>query len=348
MPERGWNRENSQVNSANEGAAPTLEDVAKLAGVSRATVSRVVNGGALVSPRSREAVDAAIRTLGYSPNLAARMLVTRRSGVVGVLVPETDARVFSDPFFARAFRGAMEAFATEDTHVILAMSKSGEPPERMLDYVVSGRVDGAIILSHHGTKLARAATSVTAPIAFVGNPDVEGLPYVDIDQVAAARIATRRLIERGCARIATVAGPLDMPAGAGRRQGFIDELSARGRRPVATLAGDFTLEGGVVAGEALLARHPRVDGVFVASDLMAAGVVQAILRSGRQIPDDVAVIGFDDAVIARQTVPTLTTMTNPAYELARQAGLMVHHMLAGGKRPAPLLLTSELVSRESA
>jgi DNA-binding LacI/PurR family transcriptional regulator len=81
---------------------------------------------------------------------------------------------------------------------------------------------------------------------------------------------------------------------------------------------------------------------------MAAGVVQAILRSGRQIPDDVAVIGFDDAVIARQTVPTLTTMTNPAYELARQAGLMVHHMLAGGKRPAPLLLTSELVSRESA
>jgi DNA-binding LacI/PurR family transcriptional regulator len=319
------------VNNVNGVVAPTLEDVAKVAGVSRATVSRVVNGGALVSARSREAVEAAILALGYSPNLAARMLVTRRSGVVGVLVPETDARVFSDPFFARAFRGAMDAFAEEDTHVILAMSKSGEAPERMLDYLVSGRVDGAIILSHHGTKLARAATTVAAPIAFVGNPDVEGLPYVD----------------RGCVRIATVTGPLDMPAGAGRRQGFVEELTAQGRRPIATLPGDFTMEGGIAAGESLLARHPRVDGVFVASDLMAAGVVQAILRSGRQIPDDVAVIGFDDAVIARQTVPTLTTMTNPAHELARQAGIMVHHMLAGGERPDPLLLTSELVVRES-
>jgi DNA-binding LacI/PurR family transcriptional regulator len=181
----------------------------------------------------------------------------------------------------------------------------------------------------------------------VGNPDVEGLPYVDIDQVAAARLATRRLIDRGCVRIATVTGPLDMPAGAGRRQGFVEELTAQGRRPIATLPGDFTMEGGIAAGESLLARHPRVDGVFVASDLMAAGVVQAILRSGRQIPDDVAVIGFDDAVIARQTVPTLTTMTNPAHELARQAGIMVHHMLAGGERPDPLLLTSELVVRES-
>lgn len=337
----------SLVNNVIGVVAPTLEDVAKVAGVSRATVSRVVNGGALVSARSREAVEAAILALGYSPNLAARMLVTRRSGVVGVLVPETDARVFSDPFFARAFRGAMDAFAEEDTHVILAMSKSGEAPERMLDYLVSGRVDGAIILSHHGTKLARAATTVAAPIAFVGNPDVEGLPYVDIDQVAAARLATRRLIDRGCVRIATVTGPLDMPAGAGRRQGFVEELTAQGRRPIATLPGDFTMEGGIAAGESLLARHPRVDGVFVASDLMAAGVVQAILRSGRQIPHDVAVIGFDDAVIARQTVPTLTTMTNPAHELARQAGIMVHHMLAGGERPDPLLLTSELVVRES-
>ncbi len=337
----------SLVNSANGVAAPTLEDVAKVAGVSRATVSHVVNGGALVSARSREAVEAAIRTLGYSPNLAARMLVTRRSGVVGVFVPETDARVFSDPFFARAFRGAMDAFADQDTHVILAMSKSGEPPERMLEYLLSGRVDGAIILSHHGTKLARAATKVNAPIAFVGNPDVDGMPYVDIDQVAAARVATRRLIERGCARIATVTGPLDMPAGAGRRQGFIDELSAVGRRPLASIPGDFTMEGGIAAGEALLARHPRVDGVFVASDLMAAGVVHAILRSGRRVPDDVAVIGFDDAVIAQQTVPALTTMTNPAHELARQAGLMVHRMLDGGARPDPILLASELVLRAS-
>jgi DNA-binding LacI/PurR family transcriptional regulator len=327
---------------------PTLEDVARAAGVSRATVSRVINGGALVSTKAREAVDEAVARLGYAPNLAARSLVTRRSGVVGVLVPETDLRVFSDPFFASAFRGAMDAFADEDTHVILAMSKSGEPSERLLDHLVSRRVDGAVILSHHGTRLARAAARLPAPVAFVGDPDVPGLPFVDLDQVRAARLATQRLLDRGCTRIATVTGPLDMPAGAGRRQGFVDALRGAGRRAVAALPGDFTLEGGAAAADLLLATHPDVDGIFVASDLMAAGVVQALLRAGRRVPDDVAVVGFDDAVIARQTVPALTTMTNPAHELARRAALMVRTMLDGGSRPEPVVLQSELVVRESA
>lgn len=336
------------MNSRSAATPPTLEDVARAAGLSRATVSRVVNGGALVSPRSREAVDRAIAQLGYSPNLAARMLVTKRSGVVGVLVPETDERVFTDPFFAGAVRGATDAFPGEDTQVILAMSKTGEAPERLLDFLVSGRVDAAVIVSHHGTGLARAASKLTQPVVFVGAPTVPGLLYVDIDQHAAAGRATRYLVERGCTRIATITGPLDMPVGVARRQGFLDAMSQAGLRPVAKPEGDFTVESGAAAAERLLARHPRIDGIFAASDAMAAGAIRTILAAGRQVPEDVAVVGFDDALIATQTRPTITTMTNPAQQMARQAATMVRQLLEGGPRPEPVLLVSDLVIRQSA
>ncbi len=328
--------------------APTLEDVARAAGLSRATVSRVVNGGALVSPQSREAVNRAIEELGYSPNLAARMLVTKRSGVVGVLAPETDERVFTDPFFARSVRGALDAFPDEDTRVILAMSKTGEAPERLLDFLVSGRIDGAVIVSHHGAGLARAASRLNQPVVFVGMPSVPGLLYVDLDQQAAARVATRHLVGRGRTRIATITGPLDMPVGVARREGFVEAMDDAGLRPIAKVGGDFTLEGGATAAERLLARHPRIDGIFAASDAMAAGAIRALTAAGRRVPDDVAVVGFDDAPVAVQARPQITTMTNPAQEMARLAATMVRGLLAGGPRPDPVLFTSELVVRESA
>ena len=269
---------------------PTLDDVARVAGVSRATVSRVVNGGRLVSQRTCDAVNAAIAELGYRPNRAARALVTRRAGAVAVVVPETDDRVFSDPFFPQAYHGALAAFAGVDMQVLLAMAPPGEGAARMFRYLDSGHVDGAIVISHHGPELARRLLGSAHPVVFVGDPEVPGLPYVELDQKAAAIVATSHLIEQA----------------------------------------------------------PDLDGLFVASDLMALGALRALRRAGRRVPEDVLVVGFDNSSAALQASPQLTTMTNPPSELARIAGEMLLGILSGVTPASPVILTSELVVRKSA
>lgn len=327
---------------------PTLDDVARIAGVSRATVSRVVNGGRLVSPETSQAVTRAIAELGYQPNQAARALVTRRAGAVAVVVPETDERVFSDPFFPQAYHGALTAFSGVDTQVLLAMAPPGESAGRMARYLDSGHVDGAIVLSHHGPELARELSRSAHPAVFIGDPGVPGLPYVELDQVNAAITATRHLIARGATRIATVTGPMDMNAGTERLRGFEAALAEAGLSPVGVVAGDFTVRGGERAAIELLERAPDLDGVFVASDLMAAGVMRVLRRAGRKIPDQVKVVGFDNSSAALETSPQLTTMTNPAGELARIAGEMLLGLLSGAAPDGPVILTSQLVQRNSA
>lgn len=327
---------------------PTLDDVARLAGVSRATVSRVVNGGDLVSQRTCDAVNRAIAELGYRPNRAARALVTRRTGAVAVLVPETDDRVFSDPFFPQAYHGALTAFAGVDVQVLLAMAPPGESVARMARYLDSGHVDGAIVISHHGPELAEHLAAGTHPVVFVGDPGVPGLPFVELDQVTASITATHRLIDRGASRIAHIAGPSDMNAGKSRRQGFQDAMEAAGLAPAGVAEGDFTIRGGEVATVDLLERVPELDGLFVASDLMALGALRALRRAGRRVPDDVRVVGFDNSSAALQASPQLTTMTNPPSELARIAGEMLLGLLSGSPPTAPVILASELIIRNSA
>ncbi len=331
-----------------EGGLPTLEDVARLAGVSRATVSRVVNGSALVTAETQEAVTRAIAELGYRPNSAARALVTRRVGAVAVVVPEADERVFSDPFFPQTYHGALTAFADQDVQVLLAMASPGESVDRMVRYLDSGLVDGALVVSHHGPSLARALSGGTRPIVFVGNPGIEGFPYVDLNQYDGAALATRHLIERGATRLATITGPMDMTAAAERLRGFESVLVEAGLTAYGVADGGFTAGGGADAASALLAQNPDIDGLFVASDLMAQGALRILARAGRRVPDQVKVVGFDDSVVATELDPALTTMSNPASELARIAGGMLLSMLEGGPPPDPVILTSTLVRRASA
>lgn len=327
---------------------PTLEDVARAAGVSRSTVSRVVNGAGPVSPASLAAVQAAIAELGYRPNLAARALVTRRVGAVVVLVPETDERFFSDPFFPLAYHGALEAFSDSDTHVLLSMAHPDAGVEPMLAFFLSNRVDGAIVLSHHGDAFPRAVATANRPVVFVGDPQVPGLPFVDIDHVAAAGTATDHLVERGAQVIGSVSGPMDMHAGVDRLRGFQEAMGRHGRNPDLVAEGDFTLEGGERAAYQLLSEHPEVDGLFVASDLMAMGALRAAAQLGRTVPDDLRVVGFDDSRIARATLPELTTMENNPELLARTAGEMLQRILAGEVVESPTILPSRLVVRGSA
>lgn len=331
-----------------EGPVPTLDDVARRAGVSRATVSRVVNGGRLVSTGTQESVLQAVAELGYRPNSAARALVTRRVGAVAVVVPEADERVFSDPFFPQAYHGALTVFADQDVQVLLVMAPPGEGMERMVRYLDSGLVDGAMVVSHHGPHLARALIGGTRPIVFIGNPGIDGFPYVDLNQYDAAGRATRHLIERGATRIATITGPLDMTAAVDRLRGFEAALEEAGLACVGAVDGGFTTAGAAEAATSLLAEHPDLDGLFVASDLMARGAIRVLTRAGRRVPADVKVVGFDDSIIATEIDPPLTTVSNPASELARIAGEMLVTMLAGGPQPDPVILQSTLVVRSSA
>ncbi len=330
-----------------EHPAPTLEDVALVAGVSRATVSRVVNGGSRVAPETITQVQKAIKKLAYQPNRAARALVTRRTGAIAVMVPEGDERVFSDPFFPQAYHGALQGFRDSDVQVILVMAQPGDNAQRMIRYLESGHVDGAIIVSHHGPALARALARTPQPVVFVGDPETPGVCYVDVDQTTAARTATEHLIARGARRIGTITGPMDMAAATQRLRGFQDAMAAAGLDASLRADGDFSTVGGGLAAARILAECPDLDGLFVANDLMAAGAMRVIEDAGRRVPGDVLMVGFDDSAAALQTVPTLTTMTNPASELARLAAEMLIELLAGGTPQSPVMLASRLVLRES-
>lgn len=189
---------------------------------------------------------------------------------------------------------------------------------------------------------------MTMPSVFVGDPEIPGLLYVDIDQKAAARRATEFLMGRGARRLGSVAGPLDMAAAVKRLQGFEEAVQAAGLPSDRVESGGFTVEGGIAATRSLLERYPDLDGLFVASDLMATGALQALREEGRRVPEDVRVVGFDNSALATQSAPPLTTMTNPAALLASEAARLLMGLLSGDKTGSPVFVTSELVVRDSA
>lgn len=316
---------------------PTLDDVAQAAGVSRSTASRAINGGLRVSPEAQAAVDDAVARLGYTPNRAARSLVTRRTDSIALVVPEPDGRILTDPFLAGTLRGVSDGLAGTDLQLVLLLARPGEHPGQMARYLRSGHVDGVIVTSHHrDDRLEPELGSGSLPAVFVGRPfsDEADLCYVDVDNADGGRIATQQLIEAGRRRIATVTGPLDMTAAVDRLAGWRAALAAAGLPDDAVVEGDFTSAGGAAATERLLAEHPDLDAIFVASDLMAQGALQALAAHGRTVPGDVSVVGYDNLGLAETLQPRLTTMQNPVVEMVEAAtGTLLD--LLGGARTAP-------------
>lgn len=332
--------------------APTLEEVAQQAGVSRSTASRAINGGLKVSPSAQTAVDAAIAQLGYTPNRAARSLVTRRTDSVALVVPEPDERVVTDPYFAGSLQGISAALEPTNIQLVLLIAPRGEGSQRTAHYLLNRHVDGAVVVSHHrDDALNRVLVDSRLPCVFVGRPwtVTEDMTYVDLDNTTGGRIATEHLIAAGCTRIATIAGPLDMAAGIDRLNGWRAALHEAGLSDEAMVRGDFTSAGGAAATERLLAAYPDVDGIFAASDLMAAGAFGVLTRAGRSVPGDVRVVGFDDLGVATTTAPPLTTMRNPVVEMSRAAAELLLAQLAGElETPEPQIFQAQLVVRESA
>ena len=331
---------------------PTLEEVARTAGVSRATVSRAINGGDRVSAHAREAIDRAITELGYIPNRAARSLVTRRTDSVALVVPETGNRFVADPVLTGALQGITSALAGTDLQLVHLVAQQVGDTAGQLRYLRAGHVDGALVISHHREDQLPAELAKTRlPFVFGGRPLDPGnveVPYVDADNVGGGRTAAAHLLRRGHQMIATVAGPPDMPAGVDRLVGWREVLTAAGRRADLVEYGDFTPEGGAAAMGRLLEHHPDLDAVFVASDLMATGALRVIHESGRRVPEDVAIVGYDDSVLARTAIPPLTTVRQPAEEMGRRmAELLIEQLHGSPQRSAAEILPTELVVRAS-
>jgi DNA-binding LacI/PurR family transcriptional regulator len=331
--------------------AATLEQVARAANVSRATASRVVNGDRRVAESSRTAVEAAVRELGYTPNRAARSLVTRRSDSIAVVIPEPTTQLFGDPFFPRVLRGISDALAEEELALVLLMPQGRGDEARVERYLAAGHTDGAILVSLHGSDpLPRDLQRRGIPVVVGGRPPGAGIPYVDVDNRGGAGLAVEHLLQAGRRHIATIAGPQDMPPGADRLAGYHETLARAGLEVADRLieVADFTLDGGRGAMERLLERAPEIDAVFAASDLMAMGVLAALSSAGRSVPGDVAVVGFDDSPIAAASHPPLSSVRQPIEEMGREmARLLLHGMRNVEGPPRRVILDTSLTIRQS-
>ncbi|WP_093772687.1 LacI family DNA-binding transcriptional regulator [Streptomyces sp. yr375] len=337
---------------------PTLEDVARRSGVSKSTVSRVVNGEPRVRPEVVERVREVVSELGYVPNQGARQLVTHRTGAVAVVAAHPADRLFLDPFFDCLLRGIRRELARHGAQAVLLFLDEPDDYARVADYLGGGHVDGALLFSlRPGDRLPEMADRLGLPTVFGGRPllrdgdTVHGHAYVDGDNRGGARQAVQHLVALGRQRIATVAGPYDQEnSAADRLAGYHDVLLDAPADLVEKA--DYTRQGGADAMAVLLDRRPDLDAVFVASDLMASGALQTLRERGRRVPEDVAVVGFDDIVsIAESTDPPLTTVHQDVTEMGR---LMAHLLMRddGARDATPggssVVVPTRLVRRGSA
>ncbi|MFD4602488.1 LacI family DNA-binding transcriptional regulator [Streptomyces sp. NPDC058464] len=335
---------------------PTLEAVAARAGVSRATVSRVVNGGDGVREPLVERVRRAVEELGYVPNQAARSLVTKRHDAVAVVIAEPETRIFTDPFFALQLRGISKELTAQDNQLVLLLTEGRDDHARVARYLAGGHVDGALVFSLHlDDPLPGLIEGAGVPTVFGGRPGWSGgaknAVYVDCDNRGGAEDAVRHLVGLGRTRIAHITGPLDQTSAADRLQGYRDVMGETDPRLV--VASDFTPSGGERAMSELLDRCPDVDAVFAANDLTALGALRVLRERGRRVPEDVAVIGFDDVLpVAEQTEPALTTVRQDIEEMGRLMARLLLTTLNRGEpatgAPAGVVLPTTLIRRATA
>jgi DNA-binding LacI/PurR family transcriptional regulator len=336
----------------------TIEEVARRAGVSRSTVSRVLNGVATVDPKMRRAVDEAVRATGYVPNLAARSLVTRRTNSVALVISEPASgsagaeflqRIFSDPYFGRVTAGAQQVLRATGVHLVVVPADR-EAHDFVLTYLRQGHVDGVLFLSggdEHG--LPRALQEMHVPVVLSHQPST-ALPvsWVDADQTIGGRLAAEHLAALGRRRAVVLAGPPGLAAARDRLAGFRAAADGLGLQ-VSVEHGDFSARSGTSGARTVLAEHPDADALFAANDLMAEAAVRVLQDAGRRVPDDIAVIGFDDSATAREATPALTTVRQPVEDMAGEMARLLLDQIRDPEQPARgVMFTPTLVVRETA
>ncbi len=327
----------------------TIKDVAERAGVSVTTVSHVLNETRYVSPELAARVWEAVEALDYQPNAVARSLRRKRTHTLGMIIPDN-----SNPFFAEVARGIEDVCFDLGYNVILCNSdQTSHKERRYIDLLTEKRVDGIVFVAtgdraeHLETVLARRV-----PVVVIDRElqDIQ-CDRVLTDNRAGGRQATEHLIRRGCRRIACIAGPSDVTPSWERVWGYQDALAAAGLPFDEHLVrrGDFQAASGYAAMRELLALPNPPTGVFACNDMMAIGAICAISEAGLAIPDDIAVVGFDDIALASYTNPPLTTVAQPRQEMGRLAAeLLIERISNRGRPPQRRLLQTRLVIRQSA
>lgn len=319
--------------------------------MSRATASRVLAGRTTVDPELAGRVLEAAGRLDYRTNTAARALRSGASGSVAVVIPTSELDGLSGPFVGAPLRGATTTLVARSLQPVLLLD-DGRDSSPLLRYLTSGHVEGAVvILQRESEALFRQLRGIPLPVVYVGRPSsdlADGDMFVDSDNYGGARLATRALLEGGRRRIATIAGPLPYLPATERLRGFTDELAAWDVAPGPVARGDFTMASGSAATAQLLRRSPGVDGIFSQSDLMAVGALRVLAASGRHVPEDVSIVGFDDTVVAATSDPPLTSVRQPLQEMgAIAAGLVVSALGGGPVEPPHVVVETTLTVRDS-
>jgi DNA-binding LacI/PurR family transcriptional regulator len=327
---------------------PTIRDVAREAGLSHGTVSRVLNGGTSVSPVAMRQVQDAIERTGYVANKHARSLASGRSNTVAFLLTEPHHLLFEDPNFSTLLRGTAQALSDLDLPLVLVMASTPSERRRTLGYLTNGQVDGVLAVSSHaGEPLLDDLVRAGVPVIACGRPlgQKARVGYVAADDVGGAREMTEHLIGTGRRRIAMISGPLDTSGGVDRMAGYRQAVGAEWDEELVA-HGQYSRAGGRAAMAELLTRADDLDAVFVGSDLMAAGALETLRAAGRSVPADVAVAGFDDSALATGLEPALSTVHQPLQRICTEMVRLLLQVI-DGEEPMSVTVPTRLVLRDS-
>lgn len=298
----------------------TLEDIAHLAGVSRSTVSRVINGDVNVREETRLKVLEVIQRLNFQPNLAARSLAAGRTGVIGLVIPAGVSTIFVDPFFPQLIQGVSAAGNANDYSMMLWLAESAYEQRTIRQILHSGLLDGIIVSSMLiDDPIVESLHKSKMPFILIGRHPTLDVNYLDVDNVLGGREATLHLLRLGYQRVATITGPQNMIAGLDRYQGYREALQAYDVpiRSELVVESDFSENGGYAAMKRLLPAKP--DAIFIASDTMTMGALRALREVGLRVPQDVAIVGYDDVPAAAKIEPPLTTIRQSTHQMGYTA-----------------------------
>jgi LacI family transcriptional regulator len=325
-----------------------IEQIAELSGVSRSTVSRVLNADPNVKESTRARVSEVIQRTNYHPNMVARRLASGRTNILGLVIPTAVSALFADPFFPNLIQGVVSVCTARDFSVMLWLAEPEQERRTIGQVAHNGLLDGVILAnSMVDDPILQRLSEVGLPFILVGrHPTNADVSYVDADNLNGAREAVTYLLRLGRRRVGTVTGPQNLISGADRLAGYEAALRERGLPcdPALISEGDYTEVGGYMAAQRLLAQQP--DAIFAASDTMALGVLRALREAHRAVPDEVAVVSFDDMPFAARTEPPLTTIRQPIQRMGQMAAETLIGMIEEQtSRPRRIVLPVELVIR---
>ena len=329
----------------------TLEDIAKQAGVSRSTASRVVNDDPNVSDNVRSKVQEVIVSTGYHPHAAARSLASHRSWMIGLVLPRTVSNFFTDPYFPRLTQGVAQACNQHNYTLGLFLVNTKEDEKRIFPRIShKGLLDGILLqTAQMGDKLIDRLVNSDFPVVIAGRPfNANGISFIDVDNISAAYQAVCHLIQLGNKRIGTITGWMNSTTGIDRKEGYLQAITEQGWEVEERLIveGDFTENGGYLAMQQLLPHKP--DAIFAASDSMAIGAMRAVREAGLHIPSNIAFVGFDDLPIASQSDYNLTTVRQPIIQFGAKAVDTLIDLIENGIKPSRhIIMATELIVRDS-